>query len=58
MDILNQIEGMLDDLLSYRGRDPGQHQKGRLDGVVRSDDVDGPRLVQVGGQDRGQQVAA
>ena len=54
MDILNQIEGMLDDLLSYRGRDPGKHQKGRLDGVVRPDDVDGPCLVQVGGQNRGQ----
>ena len=57
MDILDQIEGVLDDLLGYRGCDPGQHQKGRLDGVVRSDDVDGPGHIHFGSQNRRKELA-
>ena len=57
MDALDQVEGMLDYLLADRGGDAGEHQKGGLDGVVRSDDVDGAGPVQFRGQDRGEQVA-
>ena len=57
MDALDQVEGMLDHLLAYRGGDAGEHQKGGLDGVVRSDDVDGSGPVQVRGQDGREQVA-
>lgn len=58
MHILDEIERMLHELLTYRGGDPGQHQKGRLDGIVRPYDVDGSRPVQFRRQGRGQQVAA
>ena len=38
MDALHQVDRMLDDLLSDRGRDACKHQKNRLNGIMRLDD--------------------
>ena len=57
MNDLDQIEWMLDDLLTDRGRDSCKHEKCWLDSVMGFDDVDGPSPVQFGRQDGGKEIA-
>ena len=46
MDVLNQIEWMLNDLLTDRCADASEHEESRLDSIMRFDHIYGARLVQ------------
>ena len=47
MDTLDEIQGVLDDLLTYRGCDSCKHEESGLDTVMRFDDIDRARLIEL-----------
>lgn len=57
MDVLDQIEWVLNDLLSDRRADASEHEESRLDSIVRFDHIYGARLVQFRGEKGGEEIA-
>ena len=57
MDVLNQIEWVLNDLLTDRRTDASQHEESRFDGIMRFDHVYGARLVQFRCEKGGEEIA-
>lgn len=58
MDLLHPPDRMRDGLLGHTRGHAGQAQENGLDGVVRTNDIDGAGVIQPGLQDRGEQVGA
>ena len=57
MDVLNQIEWVLNNLLTDRRADASEHEESRLDSIVRFDHIYGPRLVQFRCEKGGEEIA-